>query len=137
MDASRMLEIAHRHVQAEAEGNLEATLATLVAEPEYTFYPAARRFRGMACARRFYSQFFAQVQPCIENYALLGEWAGGPGVIQEVTLWLREPVGGRREHRILAILTFDADGMTGERLYASDALLRFFAGPLWDELEEL
>lgn len=137
MDTDRMLEIAHRHVQAEAEGNLEATLATLVAEPEYTFYPAARRFRGMANARRFYGHFFAEVQPRIESYALLGQWVAEPGVIQEVTLWLREPVGGRREQRILAILTFDASGMTGERLYASDALLRFFAGPLWDELEKL
>ncbi len=137
MDTPRMLEIAQRHVQAEAEGNLEATLATLVAEPEYTFYPAARRFRGMTNARRFYHHFFTKVQPCIERYALLGEWAGEAGVIQEVALWLRDPVGGRVDHRILAILTFDASGMTGERLYASDALLRFFTGPLWDELEDL
>lgn len=137
IDTQLMLEIARRHAQAEAAGDFEATLATLVAEPEYTFFPAARRFRGMQATRRFYRHFFDHVQPRIERYTMHGEWTGEPGVIHEVTLYLREPVGDCTEHRMLAILTFDPSGMTGERMYGSDELLRFLAGPLWDEIERI
>lgn len=132
-----MIELAHRHAQAEAEGDLEGTLATLEPEPVYCFFPAGRRFTGMASTRRFYRHFFAEVQPRIESYALHGEWTGAEGVAQEYSLVMRGDDSARTTHRILGILTFGRTALSGERLYASDELLRLLVGPLWDELERI
>jgi hypothetical protein len=131
---SRLREVAHAHSAAEAAGDLGATLATLEAVPVYSFFPASREFRGMAATRRYYEHFFANVMPRIESYALHGEWEGPEGLAQEYSLVVRGDDGSRRTHRIVGILTYGREKLTGERLYASDELLRFLVGPLWDEL---
>lgn len=132
-----MVELAHRHAAAEAAGDIEATLATLEPDPTYGFYPAGRGFTGMAPARRYYRHFFDAALPRIAGYTLHGEWLGAGGLAQEYTLRLREADGALSEHRIVGIITFGRTALGGERIYASERLLRFLVGPLWDELERL
>jgi hypothetical protein len=132
-----LLDIARRHAAAEAAGDLTATLATLEAEPVYTFYPAQVGFVGMAATRRYYEHFFAYVLPRIQGYTLHGEWENDFGLAQEYTVVVRHDDGLAREHRILGILTFGPHALSGERLYASDELFRFLIGPLWNELERI
>ena len=133
----KLLDIARRHAAAEAAGDLAATLATLEAEPVYTFYPAQVGFVGMAATRRYYEHFFAYVLPRIQGYTLHGEWENDFGLAQEYTVVVRHDDGLAREHRILGILTFGPHALSGERLYASDELFRFLIGPLWNELERI
>ena len=133
----KLLDIARRHAAAEAAGDLAATLATLEAEPVYTFYPAQVGFVGMAATRRYYAHFFAYVLPRIQGYTLHGEWENDFGLAQEYTVVVRHDDGLAREHRILGILTFGTHALSGERLYASDELFRFLIGPLWNELERI
>ena len=133
----KLLDIARRHAAAEAAGDLAATLATLEAEPVYTFYPAQVGFIGMAATRRYYEHFFAYVLPRIQGYTLHGEWENDFGLAQEYTVVVRHDDGLAREHRILGILTFGPHALSGERLYASDELFRFLIGPLWNELERI
>ena len=134
---NKLLDIARRHAAAEAAGDLAATLATLEAEPVYTFYPAQVGFVGMAATRRYYEHFFAYVLPRIQGYTLHGEWENDFGLAQEYTVVVRHDDGLAREHRILGILTFGPHALSGERLYASDELFRFLIGPLWNELERI
>ena len=85
----KLLDIARRHAAAETAGDLAATLATLEAEPVYTFYPAQVGFAGMAATRRYYEHFFAYVLPRIQGYTLHGEWENDFGLAQEYTVVVR------------------------------------------------
>ena len=74
----KLLDIARRHAAAEAAGDLTATLATLEAEPVYTFYPAQVGFIGMAATRRYYEHFFAYVLPRIPQRPRRSNLQNGP-----------------------------------------------------------
>ena len=130
----RMIDLAHAHAAAEGAGDLEGTLATLEPEPFYEFHPAGCSFSGMENTRRYYRHFFAEVMPRIVGHTLHGEWSGPEGLAQEYSVVVRDERGATREHRIVGIIKFGPDKLSGERLYASDELLRFLVGPLWDEI---
>ena len=131
-----MVAVALAHAAAEAAGDLDETMATLGDDPVYELLPRGVVLRGRDAARRYYEHFFADVQPRVTGYELRSEWITDEGVLQEYTLYvdgLGEPGTG---HAIIGILTFGDDGkLSGERLYASDALLEFMFGPVLDEAE--
>ena len=135
-DLDAMVAVALAHAAAEAAGDLDETMATLGDDPVYELLPRGVLLRGRTAARRYYEHFFSTVQPRITGYDLRSEWITDEGVLQEYTLYvdgLGEPGTGQS---IIGILTFGDDGkLSGERLYASDALLEFMFGPVLDEAE--
>ena len=132
-DRDEMVAVAHAHAAAEAARDLEATMATLDDDPLYELLPMSVGLRGRSMARRYYEHFFAECMAKMTGYQLRSEWVTDEGVGQEYQLFLDAP-GGPTRHDIIGILTFGTDGrLSGERIYASDALLRFFFGPLLDE----
>jgi hypothetical protein len=86
----------------------------------------------MAAARVFYEHFFASFQPLIEGYELRSEFAGEEGVAQEYVIALRFPDGHRERHPVLGILTFGREALSGERVWASERLLRLMFGPAFE-----
>jgi SnoaL-like domain len=124
--------IAHAHAAAERRGDMEATLATLEPEPLYELLPVGRAFRGMDAARRYYEHFFANFRPLARSSEMHAEWASEKGVAQEYTIQLRFADGSEERHRLVAILTFGKRALSGERVYASDRLLRLMFGPAYD-----
>ena len=50
----KMAELGALHARLEAEGDIEGTMATLVDDPVYEFWPMGWRFRGQAATRRYY-----------------------------------------------------------------------------------
>jgi SnoaL-like domain len=137
-DLDAMVAVALAHAAAEAAGDLDETMATLDDDPVYELLPRGVVLRGRDAARRYYEHFFANVMPRVTGFDLRSEWVTDEGVLQEYTLFvdgLGEPGTG---HSIIGILVFGADGkLSGERLYASDALLEFMVGPVLDEAEPL
>ena len=137
-DLDVMVAVALAHAAAEAAGDLDQTMATLDEDPVYEMLPRGVRLRGRDAARRYYEHFFANVMPRVTGYDLRSEWITDDGVLQEYTLYvdgLGSPGAG---HAIIGILTFGADGkLSGERIYASDALLEFMFGPVLDDAEPL
>jgi hypothetical protein len=131
------LEVAHAHAAAEGSGDLDATLATLSDDPVYEFQPVGRVFQGKDTARRYYEHFFAHFSPLTERFEIRGEWTTPEGLGQEYTVWLRLPDGTRERHEIIGILVFGPSGLAGERVYASERLLRFMLGPIYDETTPL
>jgi hypothetical protein len=134
-DLDGMVAVALAHAGAEAAGDLDETMATLDADPVYELLPRGLVIRGRDAARRYYEHFFANVMPRVTGFDLRSEWISDEGVLQEYTLFvdgLGEPGTG---HAIIGILTFGNDDgkLSGERLYASDALLEFMFGPVLDE----
>jgi hypothetical protein len=128
-----LVAVAHAHAAAEAAGDLEATMATLDDDPVYELQPMGVALRGRERALRYYEHFFATVMPTIASYRLRSEWVTDEGVGQEYEMTV-SGAGGDRRHAIIGILLFGDDRrLSGERLYASDELLRFFFGPLLDQ----
>ena len=126
--------IALQHAKAEGEGDLAGTLATLEADPVYELYPVGLKLRGMSGARRYYEYFFAAVAPRIAGYQLISESVGPVGVVQEYDLDISIGTAPLRRYRILGILTFGTEALSGERLYADTALLEFMFETVWSEL---
>ena len=125
-----LAEVARAHARAEAMGDLDGTLATLDPEPVYELLPMGVTIGGHDFVRAYYERFFAECMPHVIDYELRNEWLMDDGLGQEYRIDISTPDGPRR-HDILGILTFGDHGLlSGERLYASDELLRFLFGPL-------
>jgi hypothetical protein len=133
----QMLEIAHRHAAAEANGDLVTTMDTLDPNPVYEFQPAGLLLKGLPAVRTYYEHFFKTFQPQIAGYDLRGEWVNDEGLGQEYFIHLRTPEGGTETHAVIGILLFGKSGLSGERLYASDRMLRIMFGPAWDLAERI
>ena len=131
---AELTKIAHAHAAAEANGDLDATMATLEAEPVYDFHPVGLRMKGAKLTRRYYEHFFESVGPRIAGFQLLGEWVNELGVLQEYTVRYRYDDGREREFYIMGLLTFGREKLTGERLYADTEFLGLLFGPVWSEL---
>ena len=132
-----MVEIALRHAAAEANGDFAATMATLDPNPVYEFQPAGLLLRGTAAVRAYYEHFFETFQPMIAGYEMRSEWVNDEGLGQEYRIHLRTPEGGTETQAVIGILLFGEQGLLGERLYASDRMLRIMFGPAWDLAEPI
>jgi hypothetical protein len=131
-----LVAIALAHARSESGNDIELTLSTLEAEPVYELQPVGRVLRGMAAARRYYEHFFARFRPLVQGYELRSEWVTDEGVGQEYVITLATERGEERHH-VIGILTFGEDALSGERVYASERLLRTMFGPAYDLSEPL
>ena len=58
-----MLELGTRHAALEARCDLEGTMATLVDDPVYGFFPIGLGMRGRDQVRRYYEHLFRSFVP--------------------------------------------------------------------------
>jgi hypothetical protein len=129
-DVDALVEVARAHAHAEAMGDLDGTLATLDPEPVYELLPMGVTLGGHEFVRTYYERFFTECMPRFVGYELRNEWVMDDGLGQEYRVEMTTP-DGAQVHDILGILTFGDHGLlSGERLYASDEMLRFLFGPL-------
>jgi hypothetical protein len=137
-DREASVAVAHAHAAAEAEGDIEQTMATLDDDPLYELQPMGLALRGRGAARDYYEHFFADFMPRISGYDLRSEWVTDEGLGQEYTIHVDGGDGGTTHHPIIGILTFGTEGkLSGERLYASDELIRMMFGPVLDQAAPL
>jgi hypothetical protein len=127
------VQVALAHAAAEAGNDLAATLATLDPEPVYELQPVGLELRGMDGAKAYYEYFFPNFMPLVESYEMRSEWVNDEGLGQEYVIMVRDPASGQvRPHHIIGILVFGQSGLAGERLYASEQLLKLMFGPSLD-----
>lgn len=134
---SDIVKNALRHSAAEGSNDLAGTLETLEGEPVYDLFPVALRMTGMDGARRYYEHFFSYVNPRIVHFEMIAEWINENGVNQEYDVTFRFDDGRQKVFRILGILTFGKEKMSGERIYADEELLRIMFAPVWNELKPI
>jgi len=135
-DREALVAVAKRHAQAEAEGDLATTLATLEDAPVYELATIGISFRGRDAARTYYEHFFGTFQPWIAGFELVNQWATDEGLGEEYWLEVAPPGQARERHRIIGILVFGETRLAGERLYASEKLLRIMLGPAYEIAEQ-
>lgn len=134
----QLVAAAAQHAETETRGDLDGILATMEGEPVYDFYPIGRRMSGMDRTRRYYEHFVANVMQLIVGFEQHSEWIGDVGVVQEYTITLHHPgTDAPTSHRIIAILTFGKERLSGERMYSDEMLFRTLLGPLWNELTDI
>ena len=135
---TQLVAVGADHARLEATQDLEGLMATMEGEPVYEFHPLGKCFRGMANTRRYYEHFMAYVQQRICGSEMVSEAIGASGVVQEYDVTVQHDGDAEPTvHRIMAILTFGDQALSGERMYSDDKFFRFLTGPLWDELEVL
>jgi hypothetical protein len=132
---SDLVEVALRHSTAEAGFDLPGTLATLEDDPVYELFPVALRMEGMDLARQYYEHYFAKVAPRIVSFRLIGRWINEQGLNEEYSIVYKRDGGQPVAYRILGILTFGENLLSGERIYADEELLKIMFAPVWDSLK--
>lgn len=133
-----LIAVAHRHAVTEGGQDVDAIMATMEGEPVYELYPVGKRFAGMANTRRYYEHFVSHVQPRMRGASAVSQSVGPDGLVEEYTISaVLDGAAAPSTHRVMAILTFGEQGLSGERIYSDEAFLRTLVGPLWDELETI
>ena len=138
--AESMYALGMRHATAEAEGDLEATMATLVDEPVYEFWPMGKKMVGTDAVLRYYEHLVSDFMPSQIGYRMIAETVSAEALSQEYVIELHGEDGQPETHRVLGVLFAASDGsglMGGERIWGSEACLRELVGPLFDELEPI
>jgi hypothetical protein len=136
-DLDAMVAVARAHAAAEDAGDIDATMATLDDDPVYELLPMGVSMRGRAAAVEYYKHFFGTCRPKIKGFQLRSEWVTDEGVGQEYQVTLDNGAGPQR-FDIIGILTFGAGGrLSGERIYASDELIRILFGPVLDRTKKI
>lgn len=135
--ARQMHELGTRHAEIEARGDLEGTLATLVPDPVYEFWPMGWTMTGMDQVRRYYEHLMGWFVPHTRGYTLIEEWVTRTSVAQEYSIDVEVDTGLVETHRVIGVLF--CDGRTpllgGERVFASERCARLMAGDaLVDEI---
>ena len=128
-----LVAVAMLHAKAEADGDMETTMATLEDDCVYEFQPSRRVLRGKALAERYYEYFFNNTNMTIDSYDMRNEWVTDDGLGQEYVIEVTLADGSHRTYNIVGILTFGKDKLSGERLYASDEFLDLLVGPIYAE----
>jgi hypothetical protein len=132
-----LVAIARAHAESETGDDVDLTLSTLERDPVYELQPVGRVMRGMPAARCYYEHFFARFRPLVRGFTLRGEWVTDEGVGQEYVITLATPDRGEERHHVIGILTFGREALSGERVYASERLLRLMFGPAYELSEPL
>lgn len=129
--------IAERHSRAEAEDDLETTLATLDPEPVYELQPVGRRLVGREKTERYYRWFFENFKPRVVDYTMRIGATNEKGVIHEFDIRVRNDDGTIEQHALAGILLFGDEKLSGERVWGGERILRMIFGPLYDETEPI
>jgi len=131
-----LVAIALAHARSETGNDIELTLSTLEPDAVYELQPVGRVLRGLPAARRYYEHFFARFRPLVRGFVLRNEWVTDEGVGQEYVITVATADGEER-HQVIGILTFGKEALSGERVYASERLLRLMFGPAYELTEPL
>lgn len=133
LDAAGVRALGYRHAEVETAGSMEETMATLVENPVYDFFPVGLRLVGRDAVRTYYDHLFEHFLPFVESTDLVGEWAGEDALTQEYVVHLRKDDVLER-HFIIGILYVEGSLLGGERIWGSERTLRRLLGPLYDRL---
>ena len=135
---TKLVSVAVAHGELESGTDLDALMGTMEGEPIYDLYPIGKRFQGWENTKLYYRHFFAVVQPAIQGFTPVSQSIGEKGVVEEYDIVVKHPgESATTTHRIIAMLTFGEERLSGERIYADEKMLRTLIGPLWNSLEPI
>ena len=113
-----------RHGRAEYDGDIDAVMATVGADPVWEFHPLGVRITGRDAVRAAYEVQLRHLVPRIAG-SRVRTLNHGPGTYtREAEYEVRLPDGSSAWGQGITVYEFDRDGlMTAERIYGSGALV--------------
>ena len=108
----RVRNIGREHARVETEGDLAATMATLVDDPLYEFQPVGLLLRGRAGVERYYKHLMEHFLPRVESAGIVDEWCNENALAQEYDVKLRID-GEVEEHRLVGVLVVGEEKLPG------------------------
>jgi len=134
MDPAAMVALWESHCRAEFETrDLDATMATMVAEPSVNHVPTMTGGRGHDAVRRFYRDHFIGGSPPDTSLTPVSRTIGQDQIVDEMIFafthtqtmdWMLPgipPTGRRVEIPLVAIIGFREDKVAYERIYWDQA----------------
>ena len=134
MDQAAMVALWESHCRAEFETrDLDATMATMVAEPSVNHVPTMTGGRGHDAVRRFYRDHFIGGSPPDTSLTPVSRTIGQDQIVDEMIFafthtqtmdWMLPgipPTGRRVEIPLVAIIGFREDKVAYERIYWDQA----------------
>jgi len=134
-----MREVGTRHATLETNGDLDGTMATLIAVPVYEFWPMGKKMVGQDRVRRYYEHLIHEFIPRQIGFTMIEETLSASALSQEYIIEMNG-AEGPESYRVLGVLFAAPDSpglLGGERIWGSEEFLRQMIGPIWDELEEI
>ncbi|MET0658509.1 MAG: hypothetical protein ABW110_10190 [Steroidobacteraceae bacterium] len=117
----RMVEVLERHLQAERDRDLDGTMATLIANPRYTF-PNGQSITGWQPVRDFYAKIFTRWLPRVVGRNGYNRWVNDSAIAMEHETHTRLDDGSVQIDRMVIVIPFEGDLMTGELTYGTRQL---------------
>jgi hypothetical protein len=137
LDREQLIALARAHVRAEADRDVEATLATLEDHPVFELHPLGVRFAGRDLVRRYYEWLLHTFVHAQRGTELRGEYVGETTVANEYTIRVEMPDGQIAAFGVVAVLQAGEHALSGERVYLDPVLARMMVGPVLDEAEAI
>jgi hypothetical protein len=114
------------HLGAEVELDVDATVASMAAEPWWENVALGFRASGRDAVRELYTRVIADFIPRLENFEEITTSFGDTQAVVEHLFTMRMPDGQVRTGRHLAIAVFDDGEMVGERVYCDAVVAELF-----------
>jgi hypothetical protein len=137
MTEEKMRALVQKHMEMEANTDVEGTLETLVDHPVYEFYPLRLKLTGKENIRQFYQEHFDTFFPKIQLSEQISACWGPGSACLEYDLYFKLPLDPKRPYRIMIVLTEKDDLLLGERFFAEEELIRLMTGNLFDRLAKI
>lgn len=131
-----MVEMWDKHTAAEfGSKSLEATMATMTAEPYVNHIPVMTGGKGLEAVKHFYSTYFIPAQPEDVEIVPVSRTVGHDRIVDELVYkfthtiempWLLPgipPTGKRAELAIVVVVQFQGDKIAHEHIYWDQASL--------------
>jgi hypothetical protein len=133
----QMLEILLRHDRAEADGDLEAVMATVSPNPHYEFHPAGITLDTFDAVKELYRTALPGYVPLLETAKQLNFWHNDTGCAAEFEFTFPLESGELHRAQLFVILDFDGELVQAERSYLDHELAKHHKALLGDELFKL
>jgi hypothetical protein len=145
MTDSDMIALVRAHMDAEIRQDIDAVMATLIADPYYEIHPLGLRIRGQSAVREMYKRLLpGSFDYIVESRAMTfntGDprhvWIGPDGVVIREFCIVQPPAGGRFEISEMAIFAVEGSLLRGEQFYCNQPLARLFKGALGPDFASL
>ncbi len=115
---------------------MDATLATLVEDPVFEFFPSRLTIRGWDLIEQFYREQYPRFASKVLGSEVLGEWANEHTAVQEYAIEVRG-INGPESYRVMSAFPVIDGKLAGERLFCDEGFLRVLLGDLFELCEPI
>ena len=122
-----------QHLEAEVALDVDATMATMAAEPIWECIPLNFRATGADAVRELYTRVIANYIPRLQNFEELTTSIGEEQAVVEHMFTMDMPDGSVAKGHHLAIALMKDGEMIGERVYFDSTVEKLFRWALGED----